>query len=336
MQYEGKWENMTGRKISFIIVNHQYREDIARLLDSMERSCTHYDYEVVIVDNASSDGSREYFEQYSKKVIYRYLETNIGYGAANNMGVKLSTGSMIVFINPDTFIPMKGFDRFIVDGIQDSIGILSPAIRYPDGKRQPNCGTYSTLKTFILQSLKVGYFVRKYNMEEQLKRMVDRVPVLKYSFIGTYLDNFSEQTNQKECDWVSGACMIMTKRVFDEVDGFDENFFLYCEDEDLCRRISNNGYRIIIDPSFTLEHNEGFIKSRRSRSLTFAARHRYQSSMYYLTKHIGRPSAFLLRVFYIFQHLFNAMRYLVIDPQASKTYFCFLLELTSLSNRNRK
>lgn len=327
---------MTGKKISFIIVNHQYREEIVRLLGSLEQSCTCYDYEVVIVDNASSDGSREYFEQYSKKIIYRYLKNNIGYGAANNMGVKLSTGSVVVLINPDTFVPMLGFDRFIVDGIQDSVGVLSPAIRYPDGKRQPNCGTYSTLKTFILQSFRVGYFVRKYNMVKQLEHVVNRVSFLKHSFIGTYLENFSEKTDKKECDWVSGACMIMKREIFDEVNGFDENFFLYCEDEDLCRRIAKNGHKVIIDPSFILEHHEGFIKSRTSRILTSAARHRYQSSMYYLTKHVGRFSALLLRVFYIFQHLFNAIRYLVIDPQASQTYFCFLLELTNLPNRNCK
>ncbi|HIP14769.1 MAG TPA: glycosyltransferase family 2 protein [Sulfurimonas autotrophica] len=318
---------MTDKKISFIIVNYNYREDIRQLLSSLVKSISHSDYEVLIVDNASTDGSKEYFSSLDGNIIYKYLEKNIGYGAANNIGVKASNADLIVLINPDTLIADNNFDKYITAIENENIGVLSPKVIYPDGNIQPNCGSFSTLKTFIMQSLKIGYFVRKFDLIKNLQKIVSYFPFVKKSFIGTYLDNFSDEVIRKQCDWVSGACMIMQKKVFNEVGGFDENFFLYCEDEDLCRQISERGYPIIIDTGCTIVHNEGFIKSRQSRELTFAAKHRYKSSIYYLEKYDGMFWGVMLRIFYFFQHLINGVFYLFFDLHASKTYFRFLPEL---------
>ena len=328
MQFEGRWENMTGKKISFIIVNHNYKEYICRLLASLEESCQDYNYEVLIVDNASTDGSREYFEK-ETKVIYKYLDVNIGFGAANNIGAELASASTLVLLNPDTLVEKKGFDRFIFKAMEqnENVGILAPKIVYPDGKIQPNCADYSTFKTFMLQSFKVGYLVRKYNLTYKLKTLVDRISFLKKGFVGTYLDNFSEQGGEKECDWVSGACMIMHKKVFKEVNGFDENFFLYCEDEDLCKRVAEKGYRIVQDPNFTLVHNEGYIKSRKNRALTFAAKHRYQSNLYYLHKFNSKLSTNMLRSLYLCEYLFYAILYMTFDTDAAYTYLKAIPEL---------
>ncbi|AKF24143.1 hypothetical protein YH65_01040 [Sulfurovum lithotrophicum] len=319
---------MIDKKISFVVVNYNYREDIQKLISSLSISCFRLPYEIVIVDNASTDGSKEYFSGLSENIIYRYMDKNIGYGAANNVGVALSSTDTIVLINPDTLIEDEGFDTFIaIVQNEKKIGVFAPKVVYPDMQIQPNCGAFSTLKTFIMQSLKIGYFVRKFGLVENLKGVVSYLPFLQKTFIGTYLDNFSDQVTCKECDWVSGACMIMRKEVFNEIKGFDENFFLYCEDEDLCRRISEHGYEIVIDTAFTIVHNEGFIKTRKSKALTPIAKYRYQSSIYYLEKHVGRVSAFLLRIFYVFQHLFNGMFYLLFDWNTAKTYFEFLPEL---------
>ena len=336
MRSKGKWENMEDKPISFIIVNYNYKKDIQQLISSLAASMPQNSYEVIIVDNASTDDSRTYFSGLGGNIVYLYLDTNIGYGAANNRGVELSSGPVIVLINPDTLVQQKGFDKFILTGSQEDIGVLAPKVVYPDGEIQPNCAGYSTLKTFILQSLKVGYFVRKYNLTNKLKSVVDRFSFLEKSFIGTYLANFSEQSGRKVCDWVSGACMIMEKRIFDEVNGFDENFFLYCEDEDLCRRISERGHEIVVDPSFTILHNEGYIKSRESRMLTFAAKHRYESSIYYLEKYRGVVSATFLRLFYLFQHLFNGIFYMFTDMNAAKSYFMFLPELLKKTEKKHR
>ena len=189
---------------------------------------------------------------------------------------------------------------------------------------QPNCGAYATLKTYILQSFKIGYFIRKFNLIAVLQKTVKHIPFLEKSFIGVYLNNFTNEIIKKECDWVSGACMIIKKKVFDEVGGFDENFFLYCEDEDLCRRISSAGYMVSIDTAFTIIHNEGFVKSRSVNELTFASKQRYRSNLYYLKKYSGSIETNILRIFYFFKFLTNGLFYVLFNYEAAKTYFHFL------------
>lgn len=319
-----KWENMTDKKISFIIVNHNYMSDIQQLLDSLDLSISNTEYEVIIVDNASSDGSKEYFSGLNHVIKYIYLDTNIGYGAANNIGVKEASSDLIVLINPDTLVHDKNFDEFIYKAKKEEVGILSPRIMYPDGKTQPNCGSYATLKTYILQLFKVGYFLRKFNLIKKLQKIVKYIPFAKKSFIGVYLDNFTSETIQKECAWVSGACMIIKKQVFESIGGFDENFFLYCEDEDLCRRVISAGYNIYIDTAFTVIHNEGFIKSRDTNGLTFAAGQRYRSNLYYLKKYASSIEVTILRIFYLFTFFIQGAFYMLFDFKASKTYFNFL------------
>lgn len=314
-------------EISFIIVNYNYLKDIKLLISSMASSITENPYEIIVIDNASTDGSKAYFTALSQKqdnLTYLYLEQNRGYGAANNIGVKASNGNVVVLINPDTLVKERGFDTFILNALNENTGIVSPRIVYPDGKVQPNCGTYATPLTYILQSFRVGYFIRKFNLTSKLEAFINYFPALQKSFIGTYLENFSNDEIQKKCDWVSGACLILKKEVFLKVGGFDENFFLYCEDEDLCRRVSMSDYNIIIDRQATIIHNEGFLKSRKSRRLTLANEERYKSNIYYLEKYSGHFSAITLRLFYFFQHLINALYYSLFDPEAAKTYYRFL------------
>lgn len=328
-----RWVNMRSERefdISFIIVNYNYLKDIKLLISSMALSMTENPYEIIIIDNASTDDSRAYFTELSQKqdnLTYFYLEQNRGYGAANNIGVKMSNGNIVVLINPDTLLKESGFDAFILNALNENTGIVSPRIVYPDGKIQPNCGAYATLLTYILQSFRIGYFIRKFNLTSKLKAFIKYFPVLQKSFIGTYLENFSNDAIQKKCDWVSGACLILKKEIFLKIGGFDENFFLYCEDEDLCRRIAMLDYKIIIDRQATIIHNEGFLKSRKSRGLTLANEERYKSNIYYLEKYSGHLSANTLRLFYFFQHLINALYYSLFDLKASKTYYRFLPDI---------
>lgn len=318
---------MTDKKFSFIVVNHNYMSDIQKLISSISASIPSGQYEIIIVDNASTDGSREYFGRLGDEVKYIYLDKNIGYGAANNIGVNASRTEVVVLINPDSLVRDERFDIFIDEIENEALGVLAPKIIYPDGRVQPNCGAYATLKTYMMQAFRLGYIVRKLNLVPVLQRIMHYFPLLQKSLIGTYLDNFSRDTVQKKCDWVSGACMIIRKEVFLSAGGFDENFFLYCEDEDLCRRISDKGYTVYIDTRFTVVHNEGFSRSRESRELTSAARHRDRSNIYYLQKYSGSFSSGVLRTFYCFQYFLSALLYMLFDPKAAKTYFQALPDL---------
>lgn len=326
MRLKEKWGNMIGKIFSFIIINYNYREDICKLIVSIEKSILHKNYEIIIIDNASTDGSKEYFSNINSNIIYHYLDKNIGYGAANNIGVSLAVTDLIVLINPDTLIISKEFDRLIALAESEKI-VLSPQIIYPDGKIQPNCASYSTCKIFIMQSLMLGYFVRKFNFIKKLQIIVDNFAFMKNSFIGVYLDNFSETFSEKECDWISGACMIMHKTIYDKINGFDENFFLYCEDEDLCRRIREKDFIVCINAEFKIIHNEGFIKARQNKMLTMSEIYRFHSSIYYLKKYEGTLSAKLLSIFYFLRYGLSGIFYLFINQKIAKTYFSFLSSL---------
>ncbi|HEX9063182.1 MAG TPA: glycosyltransferase, partial [Clostridia bacterium] len=212
--------------ISFCIVNFNTKTTTHETIASISRSLSGKDYEIVLADNASTDGSREYFTELKKtfaNLKYVYNESNVGFGRANNIAASLSQGEILVIINPDIEVRQKGFDQFVKAKLSAEVGVLSPGLFYPDGSIQPNCGGFSTIWTYIFQSIRAGYIVRKLGITRIMSALSKSFPPLKQTIIGKYLQNFDEASCglAKECDWVSGACMIIRKHVFNEVKGFD-------------------------------------------------------------------------------------------------------------------
>lgn len=301
--------------ISFIIVNYNTKDMTYRTLCFIENSIENEKFEIVLVDNASTDGSKEFFEDLQDKkdnFKYIYSNENGGFGKANNIGVKNANGDIVVLINPDIEIYQKGFDKFIVENLKESIGVLTPKIVYSDGSIQANCGGFATFSTYIFQVLKLGYLSRKFNLVSKIAKIVNFFPFLNKTVIGKYSRNFQTcNEKQKSCDWVSGACMIMKKKLFGSVDGFDENFFMYVEDEEICRRIRNKGYEIVINNEFTIVHMEGGSQTKISPILGKAKRERYKSSIYNFYKHKGILFAYLLKSYFIFVQLISSIIFLL-------------------------
>lgn len=301
--------------ISFIIVNYNTKDMTYRTLGFIEDSVENEKFEIVLVDNASTDGSKEFFEDLQDKkdnFKYIYSNENVGFGKANNIGVKNADGNIVVLINPDIEIHQKGFDKFIVENLKDTIGVLAPKITYGDGSIQPNCVGFATFSTYIFQVLKLGYLSRKFNLVYKIGKIVNFFPFLNKTVVGKYLKNFQTcNEKQKSCDWVSGACMIMKKELFECIDGFDENFFMYVEDEEICRRIRNKGYEIVINNEFTIVHMENGSQAKISPILGKAKRERYKSSIYNFYKHKGILFAYLLKSYFIFVQLISSIIFLL-------------------------
>lgn len=296
------------------MVNYNSKDLTYKAIQDIEKSCVFGNYEIIIVDNGSSDGSREFFEDVSKrndKVKYIYISQNLGFAKANNIGAKRVSGDILVFINPDIMITRKGFDEFIINNLKNDIGILSPKIVYPNGSIQPNCGGFSNLFTYVLQLFRVGYISRKLNIVSILSKIV-KILGLKNTVIAKYLlYNFNPSNRiEKNCDWVSGACIIIRKKIFDEVGGFDEKFFMYCEDEDLCRRVRKLGYDIVVNNSFEIIHIESGTHSGRTDILSNVKRERFKSNIYFIYKYYGKSKANILRLLYIFFFFVSAAFYL--------------------------
>lgn len=320
--------------ISFIIVNYNSKDMTHKLMNYIINSVESENYEIILVDNASTDGSKEFFESITtgtERFRYIYNNANLGFAKANDIGEKNATGDILVFINPDIEIHQKGFDKFIVHNLKDEIGVLAPRIVYPDGSTQPNCGGFSTFSTYLFHTLRLGCYIRKLKIGTKLYKLSDKIPALNKTVVGKYLRNFNvDDQRRRECDWVSGACMIIRKELFEEVGGFDENFFMYVEDEELCRRIKTLGYKICVISDFCLIHLEGGTQKKELKILSLPSRERYKSDIYYFFKYHGFFSALFLKFFFVSVQLISCLMYLIkLDFSIAKDRLKFAADLLS-------
>jgi GT2 family glycosyltransferase len=210
--------------ISVIIVQYDHPELTRRALESL-RLNNRGDIDVIVVDNGSPDpGTRPATEQFKEcKTIFNPV--NAGFGAANNAGARASRGDILLFLNNDTLVHseiLPQIGEYFASA--PACGAAGLRLVNPDGTQQNSSGKTFTVWT-IWNTSRRGYV---YNTPNTVRR-----------------------------DWVSGAAMAVRRSVFEEVDGFDESYFMYFEDVDLCARIRRAGHEIHYVPSIAVEHLGG-------------------------------------------------------------------------------
>lgn len=270
--------------ISFIIVNHNTKDLTEKAIKSIMSCCEKGSYEIIVFDNASDDGSKELFEKY-EGIKYIYSQQNLGFAKANNEAFKYATGEYIYLLNSDAEIITKEVYSKIKEKFEEykDVGILATKVLYPDGSPQPNVQSFSNPISFILRLLKVGQFVRERPL---LLKTLMLLP-FKPKFVKSYLNNFNKDLSEKEryVDWASGCSLVIRREVWKRLEGFDENFFLYCEDEDLCFRAQKLGYKILYVPKIIVVHHEG--GSAKGDIKELVLRQRVLSEVYFLKKHFS-------------------------------------------------
>ena len=234
--------------LSIIIVNYNVKEFLQNLIHSIEKAAQRISKEIIVVDNASEDGSIELLKQKFPSIKLIVNKTNLGFGKANNQALKIAKGKYILLINPDSIVSEDTFENLInfFNENPDS-GLLGCKILNPDGTLQLACrrsfpGPWTSFcKVTGLSNLfpKSKLFAR-YNL--------------------TYLD----ENKTYEVDAISGSFMIMRKEVYEKVGGFDEQFFMYGEDLDLCYRIKEKGFKIFYVHSTNIIHYKGESTKRSS------------------------------------------------------------------------
>jgi GT2 family glycosyltransferase len=259
--------------LSIIIVNYNVKEFLQNLIHSIEKASTNITKEIIVIDNASDDGSVEFLKEKFPQVKLIVNQKNLGFGKANNIGLKQATGKYILLINPDTIVAEDTFEKMVqFFETNKNVGLAGCKILNPDGTLQLACrrsfpGPWTSFTKVTGLSLlfpKSKLFAR-YNL--------------------TYLD----ENQSYEVDAISGSFMMMRREVYKKVGGFDEQFFMYGEDLDICYRIQKAGFKVFYVHTTQIIHYKGESTKRSSLDETKVF---YNAMHLFVKKHLS--SSFLV------------------------------------------
>jgi N-acetylglucosaminyl-diphospho-decaprenol L-rhamnosyltransferase len=211
--------------LAFIIVNYNTRELLAACLGSIYRHTRGVSFEVVVVDNGSSDGSQAMVQQQYADVVLIESGGNIGFGRANNLGFVRSRAPYVMLLNSDALL-LEDTGAALVRFLQATpkAGIVGPDVHLLDGTRQPKTrGMLPTARVMLNQNL-------------LLCRLFPR----SRFFAGLYVE--TDWARENRVGWISGVCMVLRREVYEQCGGFDPEIFMYAEDVDLCRRCATLGW----------------------------------------------------------------------------------------------
>ncbi len=278
-------------QLSVIVVNWNVRELLRACLTSVRRELevaglgVPANAEVIVVDNASTDGSVEMLRTDFPWVRLLANASNTGFGAASNQGLDLSGGRLAMFLNPDTELRPGAIARLLAFMDQrEQAGCVGPLLLNPDGSVQPSRRSFPRVSTAFVEST-------------VLQRYLGGLPLLR-SF---YRADTSEDQPQ-QVDWIVGACMLVRRSALDQVGGFDERFFMYSEEMDLCYRLRQAGFEVWFVPDAAVVHHEGASSAQDlfRRNINF-----HESRYRFFRKHHGAPAAIALRWFVFATFLFQ-------------------------------
>lgn len=279
------------KTLEIIIVSYNSLVWLRKTLDSLNKFYlpdSKYSITVTVVDNASTDSTVQMLQRSYQRVNLIQSGMNAGFSAGNNLALKLSKADFIMLLNSDMEITEKSnFDKLInyLD-LNGDIGIITPKILLADGKMDKAChrGEPGVLDVFF-------YFAGFEKLFPKIKLFT------KYHLLEKDLSSVHE------VDAVTGACMIMKNSVLKEIGYFDEQFFMYSEDMDLCRRFREKGYKIIFHPDVEVIHHKykSGLSSTDQKTKTKISNHFYKSFLLYYDKYYADKFYYrLARIFLSF------------------------------------
>ena len=227
-------------ELSIIIVNWHSAAFVSQCIKSIRREKSGLDFEIIVVDNASLDGCDMALREYGEHVIYLQSEKNLGFAKANNLAFGVSRGASLLFLNPDTEIVGSAIGRLHETLHQlPSAGAVGPKLLNGDGSAQTSC--IQSFPTILNQVLDFEFLRRK----TPLSRLWGMAPL------------YTATHDAAEVEVISGACLMVKRDVFQKVDRFSEDYFMYGEDADLCLKIRGTGLKNYYVPEATVVHYGG-------------------------------------------------------------------------------
>jgi len=254
--------------VSICFVNWRTAGDLIGCVRSIEAHPPACTYEVRVVDNDSRDGSVERLRAELPDACVMANPANLGFGRAANQAIAASTGRFLLLLNPDMAVDPGAIDALVAFmESEPRAGAVGGAMRAHDGRRHHSCRRFPApwaalvRGTFLEALLPRNRSVREYLMEDW------------------------DHSSVREVDWLSGACLMLRREALDQVGVFDERYFMYLEDTDLCLRMHRSGWGVYYVPSAGFVHTIGR-SSDQAQPRMIVAHHR--SMWQYYCKHMAR------------------------------------------------
>ena len=296
---------MKPSSLSVLIVTYNSQRHIGTLLQTLRAELAGLDAEVVVVDNASRDGTADLVEREHPGVRLLRSTVNLGFAAGNNLAARHARGELLLLLNPDA-VPAPGT---IARGLalmaaHPEVGLAGARLLDPAGAVQPSARMFPTLlqEFFVLSGLAARF------PRSRLFGALDR--------------RWADPDEPAAVDWVPGAFALVPRELFERLGGFDERFFLYYEEVDLCRRILKAGRRVMYWPELRVHHIggasartvEGGAVSRSGAQLTLW---RARSALLYYRKNHGAATAWAVNRLERGWHLLRSARARLRGPSQS-------------------
>lgn len=258
---------------SLTICSWNTREDLRACLASLQVARPEGDFEVIVVENASVDGSAEMVEREFPWVSLLRQTENLGFTGGHNLAIRQRRGRHVALLNSDTVIhpgALRKLFAFVAEN--PDIGITGPKLLNPDGSLQYSCRRFPNPFAAAFRNTFLGRLFPNNRA------------------VGDYLMKDWDHASVRDVDWVSGAAMFVRGDLVEKIGGLDPHFFMYCEDVDWCKRAWDAGYRVTYLPDSLITHAIGRSTDRVANKMIV----RFHRSMFrYYKKHIASRNLLL-------------------------------------------
>jgi N-acetylglucosaminyl-diphospho-decaprenol L-rhamnosyltransferase len=231
-------------KVGAVVVNYKARDLLVACVRSLRAEGID---DVIVADNESHDGSEEALAASDPAARWLPTGANLGFGGGANRGGAAATGDALLVCNPDVEL-LPGALKALVDVLETDpgVGIVGPLIENPDGSVYPSPRIFPGLLDAVGHAF-LG-FVKPDNVFTRRYRMLD----------------VDRSVADPDVDWVSGSCFLIRREAWEQLDGFDESYFMYAEDVDLCWRAHRLGWRVAFEPAARVVHVQGASTNQRA------------------------------------------------------------------------
>lgn len=284
----------TDKLISIIFVSYKTKDLLKTCIDSVKNKTADVNYEIIVVDNNSDDGSVEMIKNHFPEIILIESKNNLGFAGGNNLGFAKASGDFILLLNPDAVLTENVIGKaFSILNSNSSIGILGGKILDMNG--QENLAARRFPSVIRLALMRTG-ISKKLKLENSLLGMDYKKEKMK---------------DVTEVDWVSGAFLMMRKKVLDQQKKMDDRYFLYYEEVDFCRQAKKNGWKVIFSPEIFILHVGGGSSKKTGKKMSASGAQlldiRINSEIKYFLKNKGMFSAAVLLTF---EYLHYGIKYI--------------------------